>query len=198
MFRFTMQYVFLAPLAVAALLATGGCELRQAMYNQPKLSPLQSSEFFENGMASRPVIEGTVARGQLQDDPHLYEGKVDGTMVDSFPFEVTVEVMKRGQQRFNIYCAPCHDQAGTGNGMIVQRGFKRPPSFHDQRLVDAPEGYYYHVIKNGFGVMSDYAAQIPVKDRWAIIAYIRALQYGQRASLDDVPEAVRAELQANN
>ncbi|HMP90733.1 MAG TPA: cytochrome c [Kiritimatiellia bacterium] len=178
------------------LVAGSGCELRQAMYDQPKLRPLQASEFFENGMASRPLVEGAVARGLLQDDPHMYDGMVDGAFVDSFPFEVDIEVVKRGQQRYNIFCAPCHDQAGTGNGMIVQRGFKQPSSFHDQRLLDSPEGYYYTVIKNGFGVMSDYAAQIPPKDRWAIVAYIRALQLGQRASLDDVPEQVRADLQS--
>lgn len=181
---------------VTLLLFASGCELRQAMYNQPKLRPLKESTFFEDGMASRPKIEGTVARGQLQADPHLFEGKVNDQFADSFPFEITAEVLKRGQQRFNIFCAPCHDQAGTGNGMIVKRGFKQPTSYHDQRLVDSPEGYYFNVIKNGFGVMQDYSAQIPVHDRWAIIAYIRALQYGQRATLDDVPENLRAELQA--
>ncbi len=177
-------------------LAVTGCELRQSMYNQPKLRPLKASEFFEDGMASRPKIDGTVARGQLQEDTHLYEGRVNDQFVNSFPFEITAEVLKRGQERFNIYCAPCHDQAGTGNGMIVKRGFKKPPSYHDQRLVDAPEGYFYNVIKNGFGVMYDYSAQVPVNDRWAIIAYIRALQYSQRATLDDVPENLRTELQA--
>lgn len=188
----------LAVVAAAGILLSGatGCELRQAMYNQPKLSPLQASTFFKDGMASRPKIEGTVARGQLFDDTHLYEGRVDGALADSFPFEVTADVLARGQQRFNIFCAPCHDQAGTGHGMIVRRGFKQPPSFHDQRLVDSPEGYYYNVIKNGFGVMQDYSAQIPVNDRWAIIAYIRALQFAQRATLDDVPEHLRADLQA--
>jgi len=196
MSRFTNNSIPLVLLSAAAMLLASGCELRQAMYNQPKLRPMKSSEFFEDGKASRLPVEGTVARGQLQDDPHLYEGRVDGTFVDSFPFEITTEVIKRGQQRFNIYCAPCHDQAGTGNGMIVKRGFKQPTSYHDQRLVDSPEGYYFNVIKNGFGVMQDYSAQIPVNDRWAIIAYIRALQYGQRASLDDVPENLRAELQA--
>ena len=185
------------PVALAALsLMTTGCELRQAMYDQPKLRPLQASEFFENGMASRPLIEGTVARGFLQDDEHLHSGMVDGAFADAYPFEISIEVVNRGQQRYNIFCAPCHDQAGTGNGMIVQRGFKQPMSFHEQRLIDSPEGYYYSVIKNGFGVMSDYSAQITPKDRWAIVAYIRALQFSQRASLDDVPDHVRAELQA--
>jgi len=181
---------------VIIMLSAAGCELRQAMYDQPKLRPLQASEFFENGMASRPLIEGTVARGLLNDDPHLFEGRVDGAFVDTFPFEITTEVLNRGQQRYNIFCSPCHDQAGTANGMIVRRGMKQPTSFHDQRLVDSPDGYFYTVITSGFGVMSDYSAQIPVNDRWAIVAYIRALQYSQRASLDDVPENMRAELQA--
>ncbi len=196
MAHFTKQTLALAAIGATVLLAGSGCELRQAMYNQPKLRPMKASEFFEDGKASRLPVEGTVARGHLQDDPHLFDGRVDGQFADSFPFEITDEVMKRGQQRFNIYCAPCHDAAGTGNGMIVRRGFKQPTSFHDQRLVDSPEGYYYNVIKNGFGVMMDYSAQVPVKDRWAIIAYIRALQYGQRASLADVPESARADLEA--
>ncbi|HMO52221.1 MAG TPA: cytochrome c [Kiritimatiellia bacterium] len=188
--------VWIRALAVLPLFALAvGCELRQAMYDQPKYRPLQESSFFENGMASRPLIEGTVARGLLEDDPHLFEGRVDGVFVDSFPFDVTAEVINRGQQRYNIFCAPCHDAAGNGNGIIVRRGFKPPTSFHDQRLVDSPEGYYYNVIKNGFGVMMDYSAQIPVHDRWAIIAYIRALQLTQRATIDDVPENLRADLQ---
>jgi hypothetical protein len=147
-------------------------------------------------MASRPLVEGTVARGFLQDDAHLYEGRIDGSMVDSFPFEITTEVMNRGHERYDIFCSPCHGYDGNGYGMIIRRGFKQPASFHDQRLVDSPEGYYYNVIKNGFGVMMNYAAQIPVEDRWAIIAYIRALQYGQRGSIEDVPENLRAELEA--
>jgi hypothetical protein len=184
----------LLPLALL-LLAAPGCELRQAMYDQPKLRPLQASSFFTNGMASRLPVEGTVARGLLEDDPHLFEGRVDGQFVDSFPFEVDIEVLNRGQQRYNIFCAPCHDLTGAGNGMIVQRGFKQPASYHEQRLIDMPDGYYYNVIKNGFGVMMDYSAQIPVKDRWAIVAYIRALQRGQRATLADVPENLRAGLE---
>ncbi|MGA1193814.1 MAG: c-type cytochrome [Kiritimatiellia bacterium] len=187
----------LAALPWAFLLATG-CELRQAMYDQPKYTSLQESNFFTNRMASRPLVEGTVARGFLQDDNHLYEGRIDGMMVDSFPFEITTEVMNRGQERYNIFCSPCHGYDGNGYGMIIRRGFKQPTSFHDQRLVDSPEGYFYNVIKNGYGVMMNYAAQIPVEDRWAIIAYIRALQFGQRASLDDVPENFRAELEVGH
>lgn len=188
----TLSYLWM-PL----MLLAGGCELRQAMYDQPKYTAMQESTFFTNGMSARLPVEGAVARGYLEDDPHLHEGRIDGNFVDSFPFEITTEVMKRGQQRFNIYCTPCHDHTGSGNGIIVQRGFKKPTSFHDERLVKSPEGYFYNVIKNGYGVMMDYSAQVPVEDRWAIIAYIRALQLSQRATIDDVPENLRAELQAN-
>lgn len=183
-------------LALPVLFAFTGCELRKAMYDQPKYRPLQESSFFTNGMAARLPVEGTMAQGQLEDDPHLFTGMVNGGMATTFPFEITAEVLNRGQQRFNIFCSPCHDQTGSGNGMVVQRGFKQPTSFHDQRLVDSPPGYFYNVIKNGFGVMMDYSAQVPVRDRWAIIAYIKAMQYGQRATLGDVPENQRAELEA--
>lgn len=196
MSRFSMHTSLPILAGLVVLLTASGCELRQAMYDQPKLRPMKSSEFFEDGKASRLPVEHTIARGHLEDDPHLFEGRIDGQFVDSFPFEITTEVIQRGQQRYNIFCAPCHDAAGTGNGMIVRRGFKKPASYHEQRLVDSPDGYFYNVIKNGFGVMQDYAAQIPVKDRWAIVAYIRALQYGQRASLEDVPENLRAGLEA--
>lgn len=183
-------------MSMAALTGMTGCELRQAMYDQPKLKPLQASTFFTNRMASRPLVEGTIARGHLENDDHLFEGKVDGVLATNFPFEITAEVINRGRERYNIFCSPCHDQSGYGNGMIVRRGFKQPASYHEQRLVDSPHGYFYGVIKNGFGVMQDYSAQIPVKDRWAIVAYIRALQYSQRASIEDVPEYLRAEIKS--
>lgn len=191
--RMIKFFSFCVPVLAGLMLSTG-CELRQAMYNQPKLKPLQSSEFFENGMASRPLVDGTVARGLLNDDAHLYDGLVDGKPAKTFPFPITQEVVKRGQERFNIFCSPCHDQAGTGNGMIVQRGFKQPPSYHIQRLRESDPGYFYNVIKNGFGVMQGYAPQVPVKDRWAIVAYIKALQLSQNATIDDVPESMRADL----
>lgn len=172
-----------------------GCEIRKAMYDQPKYRPLQHSDFFSDGRASRPLIEGTVARGQLNDDEFLYDGVENGKQVESFPFPVTREVLLRGQERFNIYCSPCHDRSGSGNGMVVQRGFKKPTSYHDPRLRSSPPGYFYTVIKNGFGQMPSYADQIPVADRWAIIAYIRALQLSQNATLEDVPEAERSQLE---
>jgi mono/diheme cytochrome c family protein len=132
----------------------------------------------------------------LREDEHLYQGKLEGQLTDVFPMPVTGEVMARGRERFNVFCAPCHGRTGQGNGMVVQRGFRAPPSFHEERLRDAPVGYFFDVQANGFGAMSDYAAQIPVADRWAIAAFIRALQFSQRATLDDVPAARRAELDA--
>lgn len=181
---------------VLLVLAGTGCEIRKAMYDQPKVRPLQYSDFFGDDRASRPLIEGTVARGHLNDDAHLHTGRVGDELVDTFPFAVTREVLKRGQERFDIFCAPCHDRAGTGNGMVAQRGFKHPPSFHIDRLRTAAPGYYFEVVTRGFGQMPGYATQIPVNDRWAIAAYVRALQLSQHAALDDVPEDRRAHLEA--
>lgn len=152
---------------------------RQQMASQHSYRPLQESAFFSDGQASRPLVPGTIARGQLRDDTHLYLGKKDGAFIDTFPFPIDKDVVKRGQERFTIYCSACHDQLGTGNGMIVQRGFRRPPSYYSERLKKAPVGYYYDVITNGFGSMAGYSAQVNVRDRWAIIAYIRALQESQ-------------------
>ncbi len=189
-----MRNLFTIALIGAAFAGTG-CELRQAMYDQPKYRPLQRSEFFSDQRASRPLPEGTVARGLLKDDEHLYDGMENGAMAQTFPFPVTSEVLARGQERFNIFCAPCHDMAGSGNGMVVQRGYKKPASFHEQRLRDSAPGYFYGAIKNGFGQMPNYADQIPVRDRWAIVAYIRALQLSRNATIDDVPPEERAALE---
>lgn len=181
---------------LALVLGGTGCEIRKAMYDQPKLRPLQKSEFFSDHRASRPLIEGTVPRGHLREDAHLYDGVVNGQPAESFPFPVTREVLLRGQERFNIFCSTCHDRSGSGNGMIVQRGFKKPVSFHDPRLRASAPGYFYGAMKNGFGQMPSYADQIPVNDRWAIAAYIRALQLSQNATIGDVPEAERVALQS--
>lgn len=189
-----MRYLTTIALIGAAFWGSG-CEIRKAMYDQPKLKPLQRSEFFSDQRASRPLIEGTVAQGQLREDAHLYDGTEHGKPAESFPFPVTREVLLRGQERYNIFCSPCHDRAGTGNGMVVQRGFKKPVSYHDPRLRASPPGYFYAAIKNGFGQMPSYADQIPVQDRWAIIAYIRALQLSQNATLEDVPAEERAALE---
>ena len=179
------------------LLAGTGCEIRQAMYDQPKHhKPLQYSEFFGDDRASRPRVPGTVAQDHLNDDEHLYLGVVAGQPAETLPEPVTLETLRRGRERFDIFCSPCHDRAGTGNGMVVQRGFKKPVSFHDPRLRASPVGYFFGNITKGFGQMPSYADQIPVRDRWAIVAYIRALQLSQQATLADVPEAERARLTA--
>jgi mono/diheme cytochrome c family protein len=183
--------------ALAALVAawsfTSAC--RQDMHDQPKFIPLRSSGFFADGRSERPLIEGTVARGHLDDDSAYYTGKgPGGKPLDAFPFPVTGDVIARGRQRFDIYCSPCHGRLGDGDGMIVRRGFRRPPSYHIDRLRNAPDGYLYGVISTGFGAMQDYAAQIEPRDRWAIVAYIRALQLSQNATIADVPAEARAQL----
>lgn len=175
-----------------ACLFLAGC--RQDMHDAPRYDPLEASAFFADRQAARTPVANTVARGQLREDTHLYQGRIDGQLADTFPMPVTASVMARGQERYNVFCAPCHGRTGVGNGMIVQRGFKAPPSYHDERLRNAPVGYYFDVMTNGFGVMQDYSAQIPVPDRWAIAAYIRALQLSQRATVDDVPADRRADL----
>ena len=179
-----------------ALLATGvGAGCRQDMHNQPKYLPLRPSTFFADGRSERPLVEGTVARGHLKEDAALYEGKgADGKPVADFPFAITKQVIERGQQRYNIYCTPCHDRIGSGDGMIVRRGYRKPPSYHIDRLRQVPNGYIYDVITNGFGAMPDYAAQINTEDRWAIVAYVRALQLSQNASVNDVPADARGQL----
>jgi mono/diheme cytochrome c family protein len=177
---------------IALALLVSAC--RQDMHDAPRYEPLEASTFFRNGQSARTLVANTVARGQLRDDRHLYEGIVDGKPAETFPFPITEEVLARGQERFNIFCSPCHGRTGEGNGMIVQRGFRRPPSFHEDRLRNAPVGYFYDVETHGFGAMQDYSAQIPVADRWAIDAYIRALQLSQRATVADVPADRRGEL----
>jgi mono/diheme cytochrome c family protein len=167
---------------------------RQDMHDAPRYEPLEATTFFPNGSASRVPVTNTVARGQLNDDRHLYEGVVDGRPAETFPMPVTADVMARGHERFDVFCSPCHGSTGVGNGMIVQRGFRQPPSFHDDRLTNAPIGYYFDVMTHGFGAMQDYAAQISVTDRWAIAAYIRALQTSRSATVADVPADRRADL----
>lgn len=178
---------------VLALAALSAC--RQDMHDQPKYIPLRPSDFFLDGRSARPLPEGTVARGHLNDDTAFYTGKgADGKPINDFPFPVTKEVILRGEQRFNVYCTPCHDRTGSGNGMIVRRGYRRPPTYHSDRLRQIPNGYIYDVITNGFGAMPDYSAQVAPRDRWAIVAYIRALQLSQQASINDVPADARGQL----
>ena len=173
-----------------ALVVCLGC--RQDLYNQPRQKPNSASDFFDDGRSARPPVPGTVARGQLNDDPHLYTGRVNGQLVTTFPFPVDRAVLERGRSRYNIYCAPCHDRVGNGDGMVVLRGYRQPPSLHIDRLRQAPVGHYFDVMTNGLGAMPDYAAQIEVRDRWAVVAYVRALQLSQRATTAEVPpEAMR-------
>ena len=161
---------------------------RLDMHIQPRLNPLAKSDFYTDQRSARPPVEGTVARGDLRGDTYFYTGKFGNTPGDYMPFPVTEDVMTRGRERFNIYCSPCHSRVGDGNGMIPQRGFRRPPSYHIDRLRQAPLGYFFDVMTNGFGAMPDYASQISPRDRWCIVAYIRALQLSQNASTAEVPQ----------
>ncbi len=179
---------------VLLVLLAAGC--RQDMHDQPKYKPLRESDFFADKRASRPLVAGTVARGSLREDALLYTGKLESGMpTDQLPMPLTAELLGRGRVQFETYCTPCHGRTGAGDGMIVQRGFKRPSSYHVNRLRMMPVGYMYDVITNGFGAMSDYSAQVTVKDRWAIAAYVRVLQLSQYAPVDVVPAAARADLE---
>ncbi len=184
----------LGSLPLAAALCTVGC--RSDMVDQPKYKPLAQSDLFDNHQAARPLVSGTVAREQLRSDTPYFTGKSGGQLVETVPVPVTRELLSRGQQRFNIYCAPCHGRDGYGQGMVVRRGFKTPPSFHIDRLRNGPIGHFFDVETNGFGVMPSYASQIPVADRWAITAYVRALQLSQFAPVAMAPPAVRQKLEA--
>ena len=177
------------PAALAVLLLLPGCDLRQRMYDQPKYEAHEASPFFDDGLSSRPAVEGTVARGQLRFDEHFWEGKVKGELATTLPARVTFDraLLDRGRERFDVFCSPCHGRTGRGDGMIVQRGLKRPPSFHEERLREAAIGYFFDVQTNGFGAMYSYASRVPATDRWAISAYIRALQLSQRAEYDQLP-----------
>ena len=182
--------------AVAIVLCLAvGCD-RGDMYDQPRYDPLEASSFFPDGMSARLPVPGTVARGQLHEDEAFYTGKRGNGYVNELPVKLERQLLLRGQERFNIYCAVCHSRTGDGDGMIVQRGFRRPPTYHSDRLRNAPLGHFYDVITNGFGAMPKFNVQIEPRDRWAIVAYIRALQLSQNARLQDLPPKIRAELEA--
>jgi len=185
-----MRRAFLA--VVLGAVCMPGC--RQDMHDQPKINPQAEARFFPDKRGGRPLVEGTLARSAPVTATPALTGKDDGGFVRQSPLPATAAILARGRQRYDIYCSPCHDRAGTGQGMIVQRGYKQPPSFHIDRLRGEADGYFFNAITNGFGVMPNYAQQVPVLDRWAITQYIRALQLSQHASLDDVPEAQRATL----
>jgi len=172
-------------MAALSVVAVAGC--RQDMHNQPKYRPLRATTFFADGSSARPLVEGTIARGTVQEDQAFFTGKVGNAPVRELPFPVDDAVLNRGQERYNIFCAPCHDATGGGKGMVVQRGYRQPPSFHDARLRSVEAGYYFDVMTNGFGAMPDYRDQLSARDRWAVIAYIRALQLSQHAATTDIP-----------
>jgi hypothetical protein len=184
----------ISPLGLLLVLMLAAC--RQDMQDQPRFKPLAENNFYSDLRSARPPVEGTVARGQLHEDVYLYTGKVGNNPGDYLPFPVTGDILARGRERFNIYCAPCHSRTGDGNGMIVQRGLRTPPSFHTERLRKAPLGYFFDVMTNGFGAMPDYASQIPPRDRWCIVAYIRALQLTQQATMNDVPQGQKVPSEA--
>ena len=175
----------------ACFLFLSGCQLKQDMAHQPKARPLSPTEFFADGRSERPLLENTVARGALADDA-LFVPKDS----NNFPLPVNQELLERGQERYQIFCTPCHGLQGDGNGLIVMRGMKQPPSYHQDRLRQVPNGYLYDVVTNGFGAMLGYSAQIPPRDRWAIIAFVRALQLSRNAHVADLPGDVREKLNA--
>jgi mono/diheme cytochrome c family protein len=181
-------------LLAATTTALAGC--RQDMHDTPRYEVFEANPGMPDGRASRDLPAGTVARGQLRDDEHFYTGKVNGAYVTEFPFAITSADMQRGQERFTIFCTPCHGQLGDGKGMVVQRGLRQAASYHQDRLRNESVGYLYDVIANGFGAMQGYAEQVPPRDRWLIAAYVRALQLSQNARVDDVPAADRGRLDA--
>ena len=156
---------------------------------------MREAPFFTDARSARPLVEGTVARGHLREDELLYTGRMNGEAAAVFPFAVDANVMARGRERYDVFCSPCHGRTGQGDGMVVLRGYRRPPSMHQDRLRRAPAGHFFDVITNGFGAMPDYAVQVKAEDRWAIVAYVRALQLSGHATLNDVPPAERDKIQ---
>ncbi len=180
--------------ALLLLLALALPACRYDMQDTPKAKTLRASPFYDDGLSARPLVAGTVPQSSLAQDEIRYSARVNGRLVTAFPFPITREVLARGQQRFNIFCAPCHGRLGDGNGIVAQRGFRTPRSFHIYRLRNAPAGHFYDVITHGFAAMYDYGDRIPPRDRWAIVAYIRALQFSQNAAAADLPAQDRAQL----
>lgn len=177
--------------AATALMFVAGC--REDMQDEPKMIPQRGTTMFADGRSARPQVLNTVARGQLDEDQYFYTGLVNGKEQDAMPFPVTLQVLERGQERFNIYCTPCHSRVGNGDGMIVQRGYKPAGNFHDARRLAEPLSHYFYVMTNGYGAMPNYSAQVAPVDRWAIAAYIRALQLSQNAPVADVPGGTQVE-----
>jgi hypothetical protein len=179
-----------AACAAASLIFGGGCEyLRQDMATQPKNRPLSPSEFFGDGRSERPLVENAVARGAIADDELLVPKDSN-----NFPLTVDLKLLERGEERYKIFCSPCHGLQGDGNGMVAMRGMKPPPSYHQDHQRQVTNGYLYDVVTSGFGAMYGYSAQIPPRDRWAIIAYVRALQLSRNAKAADLPAELREKL----
>ncbi|MDA8015938.1 MAG: cytochrome c [Thermoanaerobaculia bacterium] len=192
----TMHRIAPCLLLLAVALLAIGC--RQDMQDQPKLEAFETSDFFRNGVSNQVPPAGTVARGLLKDDAHFWFGRTEsGQLVSELPEQVSwsMELLLRGQERYDIYCAPCHDTTGAGRGMIVRRGFKQPQPLWEDRLVDMPIGYFYDVATNGFGIMPAYRIQVPEEDRWAIASYIRVLQASQGRVLEDLPAGLQQEFE---
>ena len=185
-----------APRPLGVLLAVTsslmGC--RRDMQDQPKYRPFRGSTFFGDERSARPLVAGTVARGQLDEEELLAAAKTGAAFSDAVPVPVDEALLRRGQQRYTIYCSPCHGLLGRGDGMVVRRGYRPPSSFHVERLRDQPAGYFFDVISHGFGAMPDYAAQIAVRDRWAIVGYVRALQLSQNVPVSTLSPDARARL----
>jgi hypothetical protein len=176
--------------AMAAMLLLAGC--RQDMQDEPKFFPQRGTTFYADGRSVRPQVANTVGRGQLHEDTYFYTGLNNGTEGNSYPFPVTMQVLQRGQERYNVYCTPCHSRVGNGEGMIVQRGYRPAGDFHSERLRNAPLGHFFAVMSNGYGAMPDYSAQLTPEDRWAVVAYIKALQLSQNATAADVAPGQQA------
>ena len=183
-------------LVVCTLLMCSFASCRRDMYNQPKGKPLAENSFFKNDAIARPLPPHTVARGEAREDSAFYTGLTSGTLVTQPPMKLTPQLLARGRERYEIYCAVCHGLTGEGNGEIVRRGFPAPPTYHVDRLRNAPIGHFYDVITNGYGVMYPYATRVAPADRWAISAYIRALQLSHNASSQDVPPNEQSKLEA--
>ena len=183
------RIIALCAIAAASLLA--GC--RQDMQDQPKFIPQRGTDFYADGRSARPQVANTVARGQLHDAAYFATGLIDGKEGNAMPFPVTMQVLARGQERFNIFCAPCHSRVGNGAGMIVERGYRPAGNYHTARLMNAPLGHFFAVMTHGYGAMPEYASQVSPQDRWAIVAYIKALQLSQSAKPSDAPAGARIE-----
>ena len=198
MLHFFSQHLFPSRLRTPVAVVVGMMFLsscRQDMHDQPRFEAFEQNEFYPDGRSMRARVEGTIARGELELDELLYEGKEAGKIAELFPFQMTAADIERGRQRYDIYCSICHDHAGQGSGAAVERGMRAPSSFHDERLRTAAPGHYFDAITNGFGVMIDYSDRIDARDRWRIVAYIRALQLSQYAPIEEVPADIRRRLE---